>query len=147
MWFATQNRSIAVKERHGHDAHARGFEWAPSGLDGNEIDLRDAAPFGRAGVEDVAEHLANLTERPGVAIAGNRAALQAVVAAHLVEADDVVGVSVRIKNRVHPRDAEAQRLHAQVRPGLDQQPRAVALDVNRRPQPLVARVRRATPLS
>ena len=66
---------------------------------------------------------ADVVERLRVAVARHRAALQRVEPPHVVDAEDVIGVAVREEDRVDAADVVAQRLRAQVGPGVDQDAR------------------------
>ena len=90
------------------------------------VDLRRSScgsppPFGVARIEHVAEHPADVVERRGVAVARHRAAHQRIEPPHVVHAEDVIGVPVGEEDRVNARDAVAQRLRAQVGPGVDEE--------------------------
>ena len=77
-------------------------------------------PFGVAGIEDVVKRLADVVERPRVAVAGHRPLHQRVEPPDIVDAQDVIGVAVREEDRVDAADVVAQRLRAQVGPGVDE---------------------------
>ena len=136
-----ENRPRAVQDRHRLTA-------TPSIANGPSIVVSSICgmppPFCRRRVEDVAEGAPQVVgrrahrRRRGIA-----PLLQHVEAAHFVQAHDVIGVAVREEDRVDARDAVRQRLLPQVGRGVDQDRRAVVdVDVDRRPQPRVARIGR-----
>jgi hypothetical protein len=94
----------------------------------------------RARFEDVREGPPDLDGRQRVGITGDAAVLQNVVAADIVQAHNVVGVTVREENRVHARQTEAQRLPAKVGGGVDEYRQIRQLDIDGWPHAVVARV-------
>src|SRR5262245_60371856 len=62
--------------------------------------------------------------------------------ADIVQSQDVVSVSVSVKNGVQPGDLFANSLLAKVRRGVDEYRTAVKLDKNRRPRAVVVRISR-----
>ena len=100
-------------------------------------------PFCVARIERVRERLTDVGDRPRIAVARHGALLQHVEAAHIVHAEDVIGVAVGEENGVDAADPVRQRLLAQVGAGIDEQRRAVVgLDEDRGPEPAIARVGR-----
>ena len=87
--------------------------------------LRNTAAFGRVRIERIAEHPLDLGERQAVAVEPHRLLHQRVVAPQVVDAQDVIGVTVREGDRVDARDAMRQRLSSQVGTGIDEQTGAV----------------------
>ena len=60
----------------------------------------------------------------------------------IIEAQDVVGMRVRVQNRIDAIDTGTQRLRAKVGPCINQHHMTVVAQRDRRPQTVVARVRR-----
>jgi hypothetical protein len=73
----------------------------------------------RAG-ERVGEDPLQVADGARVPVEGDRRPLQRVVAAQLVEAEDVVGVAVGEEHRIHADETEPQRLRPQVRRRIHQ---------------------------
>ena len=81
------------------------------------------------------------TSRGG--IAGDRAPLHEIETADLVEPEDVIRVAVREDDCVHAGEAVRERLLPEIRRGVHQDRRVSRyVDVDRRAQPLVARIGR-----
>ena len=78
----SEDRHLAVEQRHRHDAHAGRVE-RPGDLVG--VNLRNAAALPRDAVEDVGEGPPDVLPHVGRGIAGDRAALHEVEAADVVE--------------------------------------------------------------
>ena len=72
------------------------------------------------GPERVAEAPLQLVEGRLRGNGVERALHDAVQQPHIVQAGDVVGMRVRIKNRIHPLDSARKQLHAHVRRRIDQ---------------------------
>src|SRR5882724_1431298 len=65
---------------------------------------------------------------------------------HVIQAQDMVGMSVRVKNRVKPFDVLANRLLPEIRRGVDEHCVPVVLHQNRRTRaPVMRIIRRAYP--
>ena len=69
---------------------------------------------------DVRERLADVRERPLVAVRGDGAVLNDVEAANFVEAQHVVSMTVREEDRIDPSHVVSQRLLAKIRGCVDQ---------------------------
>ena len=95
-------------------------------------------------VEGVVKRAADVVPRRRRRIAGNRAALNPVEAADVVQPEDVIGVAVREEDRIDALDAGGQRLLPEVRRRVDED-RGVTgnIDVDRGAQTRVSRIGRA----
>src|SRR5208282_1363675 len=72
-------------------------------------------------IEDVAEHLAQKSGRVRTRVERQSVRLVAITQwPQIINAQDVVGVRVRVKNRVHPRDALANGLRIKIWSRIDQ---------------------------
>ena len=106
----------------------------PSSDEGHQ--LRHVLVAGLADrLEGIREDAPQVGQRPLVAVERDRPLLQRVEAPQLVEAEDVVGVAVRVEHRVDAGQLEAQGLGPQVRGGVDQDRGAAGqADEDRRPR-------------
>jgi hypothetical protein len=132
---------VSVQQRYGNDLESAERERT---ADPEQRDLRYAAATRRR-IEDVGEGAAQILERAIVGVARNRRLLQHVEAAYLVEAEDVIGVTVGEQNRIDARDAVGQRLFAQIGGSIHQHTAdaahvTVRLEENRWPGAAIARV-------
>ena len=79
---------------------------------------------------------------------GDWSTLDPVETADVVQAKDVIGVAVREEDGVDAFDSGGQHLLPEVRRGVDHDRGAARhVDVDGRPQPLVARIRRSAHLA
>ena len=134
----TENRTAAVPERNRLHFMAPEAERTENA---KELELRQPSALRRRRIEHVAEHVTDVVERLRVAIARHRAALQRIEPPHVVHAEDVIGVTVREKDRVDAREPMGQRLRAEVGPGVDEDVRVGRLDQDGRPESRVVRIR------
>ncbi len=132
----TGRRNAAVICEIGAIAEAEAMRNAVAVIDFDGLD-GDAGDFERSCIEDVRgeagatglrwrvveyilEGAANGDERVGGSVDRDIISLHEVEGADVVEAEDVVGVRVRVKNCVEPFDVEAQGLVAEIGSGIDE---------------------------
>ena len=121
----------------GDDAESEEIEGLLG--DGVEIDARGGRLRG-LGIEGVAENAADDVEGLDGSVGGDRHFLVIVEGAHVVEAQDVVGVGVRVEDGVDAGDVGAQGLGAEVGRGVDQHIFAGVLHQHGRAEAVVARI-------
>jgi hypothetical protein len=134
-----QHQALPVPQRHRYDEVTAEAELS---YELEQVDLRNASSFRGARREDVGERAADLPCREGIRKARDRAALERVVAPHLVEPHHVIGVAVGVEQRVHARDTELEGLRSQVGRGVHEHVEAGKLHVDRRTPPAVPRIAR-----
>lgn len=114
------------------------------GQAGNQVDVH----FRRAGVglfgEDVVIFFLQGFQYVGFAEDGERAFLEIVERAHVVETAGVVFMVVGQEDGIEVADVFAEHLLPEIRPGIDQECLSFILDQGRAPQPLVSRIFRRT---
>jgi hypothetical protein len=143
--------------RIGEGAHpeAPGRGATVALLEGRDLELPDRerpverdraqrrAPPAAAGLgaeERIGEALADAPEHRGIAIGIDRPPHEVVQRAHVVDAVHVVGVGVRVDDRIEPLDARLQALVAQIGRGIDQHLRRPLLQEDRAALAPVARL-------
>jgi hypothetical protein len=109
-------------------------------IDRTQLQLRQSAVF-VIGIEDVAEHFAQESGRVGARVERQPSRLVAVAErAQIVDAENMVGVRVGVKHRIHARDALANRLRIEIGRGIDEHHLARVLEHHRRPGAAVVRI-------
>src|SRR5208337_3963215 len=108
---------LSMNQSHGLEARAKDFHRP---IDRPKFKSGQSAEFVVA-VKDVAEHLAQKSGRVRTRVERQPVGLVAITQwAQIVDAQDVVGVRVCVKNRVDPRDALANGLRIKIWSRIDQ---------------------------
>src|SRR4029078_11616400 len=100
------NLTLAVKDRHRHDFLPANAERTD---DLEQFELRETATLRGRRIKNVEERPSQILQRRRVAVARHRPLMDRVEAADVVEAHDVIGVTVREYDGVHPAHVEGQR--------------------------------------
>jgi hypothetical protein len=125
-------------------------------LDGKQPQVRNAAAYFRRRVEDIREHPLEIAQGFAIAVATYRRSLENVVPAHLVEPENMIGMTVREQDRVDATDVVCERLSPKIGGSVDEhvadgggnwRPRTrpfafLQVDQNRRTRAMVPRVGR-----
>ena len=134
----TVGGDVAVEDGQGGEFCAEGFE---GGADFDEGDHRAEEALSVGLFRDVREDAAHAFEGVVSAVAvDDLVVLQGVVAADVVEAEDVVGVEMGQEDRVDAGHFEAEALHAEVGARVDNQGFVAEGDVERGAHAVVTRV-------
>ncbi len=112
-----KDQPMAVEHRHRDELVSTQAERAG---DERQVHLRHPTARERRLLEDIGEGPPQIARGVAVRIARHGFPLEAVVAAHFVEAEDVIGVAVREQNRVEAPDVVRERLGTQVARGVHQ---------------------------
>src|SRR6478672_1519368 len=107
---------IAMNHRHRLKAGAKQLHRT---VDGLEFHLSNAAEF-VVGIENVSEHASQELSRLGPRVKRDLGRAMKAEWPEVINSEDVVGMSVRVKHRVHVLDLRPDRLLAKVGCGIDQ---------------------------
>ena len=128
-----ENFHIAVEQRHRDKRDAEKFNGA---LHGDQGDAWHGAER-RLVIEDVGKHAPDDAKCFFIAVDGQRRALANIERANVVEAENVVGMTVRQQNGVEAVESNTERLLAEVRSGINHNVLAATGDQQGRAQPLI----------
>jgi hypothetical protein len=107
----------------------------------NEARLEPGNPtVGIVAVKDVLKDPLDVLHALGVSVNGNRLLLPEVKDAHIIEPQDVVGMSVRKEDGVQTVQALTQSLRPEIRRSINHQGAAAEANQERRPRPLIMRI-------
>ena len=129
--------SAAVEQRDGH--YAEPGDVNRRAAEGVSADARPRG-LGFAGVENVGEDAADDRQSLLGTVDGDGLALKKIEGTQVVETQDVVGVTVCKKHRVHARETGAESLLPEIGPSVDDNAVPVPTQGYRGPQTVVARV-------
>src|SRR5947207_13656245 len=103
-----------MEQRYGNERDAEKFKWAPDSV---ERYARHGAE-GRLVVENVGEHAADDAKRFFVAIDREGCALTNIERTNVIEAENVIGMTVSQQNGVKAVQSDAERLLTEIGRGV-----------------------------
>ena len=110
-------------------------------------ELGNAASFHGNGLENIGKFHFEILPSPGIDIDGDGRLLNVIITSELINAMDMVGMRMGVKDGINPRNSLAQGLLSQVRRGVDQEAfwsvAPLGLNPNGGTKPFVFRIFRA----